>query len=148
MTDIKLEVNGTDIRYNYSCCKFKDHVCSKVAKSTLWDEDGDGLVLYIDRHLIFCGNFSFISSFQLERMNSQIRYSYTCCELFDRKWQSLTQCFDKSTAYVPNNERSIFTWPQIPVACDPGFGLSSLLLKRDASWAEWKFEFRCCKVVY
>ena len=146
MTGVKLEKIGTGIRYNSTCCDFKDPVCRTTKKSTTWNYFGQGKANYLDRHIMECGGFGFISSFQLENINSQIRYVYNCCAIFDSKWKNLMQCFDRFTSYVEVNSHSIYTLAQIPVQCEGGFGLSRLEMQiKDL---RWRFRFRCCKVIY
>ena len=147
LTAIKLDVDGTNIRYNYSCCKFMDPVCNLAFKSTSWNGDGGGYAYYLDRHQIDCGRLGFLSSFQLERdnSNSKIRYLFTCCDLFDARWQALMQSVDKQIKFVPHNT-TVYTFAQIPVECDPGFSLASFQLHRNGALTEWSFKFRCCKV--
>ena len=147
MTGVKLEKAGTDIRYNFTCCNFKDPVCHATTKSTPWNDYGAGNPRNLDRHIMECGSFGFISSFQLENDNSRIRYVVWCCELFDSKWKNSMQCSDKSTQYVEDNGHSIYTMAQVPVQCEAGFGLSRLRLQR-VTFKDWGYGFRCCKVIH
>ena len=142
MTGVKLDKIGSHIRYNVSCCDFKDPVCHTTTKLTLWNDYGHGNAVFLDRHLMDCGGFGFISSFQLESISSLIRYAYKCCAIFDSKWKNLTQCFDRFTSYVADNAHSIYTLAQIPVQCETGFGLSSIEMQRLVT-GHWRFGFRC-----
>ena len=148
ITGVKLETSGTGIRYNFTCCFFKDPVCHATSSSTPWNDFGTGNAHFLDRHIIECGALGFISSFQLENTNSKIRYTYMCCAIFYTKWKNSMQCFDRHTSYVADNAHSIYTLAQIPVQCKTGFGLSSLSLQRELSQARWRFKFRCCKVIH
>ena len=148
LTSVKLQVNGTNIQYNYSCCEFKDPVCSMTYNLTAWKFGGGGSASFLDVNQIDCGTFGFIASYQLETSVEEMRYSYTCCELFDSRWRSRVQCADKTTPFVSLAVQPLFTLAQMPVHCDAGFGLASLSLIKNALLTQWRFEFRCCKVSY
>ena len=143
MTSASLEKNGTDLRYNYSCCDFEIQLRQVTVNSTNWEYGTIGLTNAISKCPIDCGKFAFITSFQLERDSSNIRYSYTCYEVLD---QHLMQCKTNATRRVVQNEFSTFTLAEVPVLCDAGFGLSWLQLQIEHGL--WGFNFRCCKAAY
>ena len=147
MTKANLEKSGTDIRYNYSCCSFKGSICHAMFNSTNWSSGHSGSNSVILRHPIDCGEFAFISSFQLERKSTNIRYSYTCCDVVDQKWKDLMQC-TYAKRLVAFNGFHTLSLAEVEVSCDAGFGLSSLKLHADYDIWQWGFEFRCCKIAY
>ena len=112
-----------------------------TSNSTKW-EYGSGENSYaMKKCSIDCGKFAFISSFQLERDSSNIRYSYTCSEVVDK---NLMQCTTNATRLVDFNGFYTLTLVEVPVSCNAGFGLSWLQLHIDSG--VWGFKFRCCKV--
>ena len=146
MKSASLEKNGTEIRYNYSCCGFKIPICHMVVNSTNWIDDVLSWTGHIEKHPIDCGTSAFISSFELEMNSIKSRYSYTCCQVFDQIWKDSMQCKTQMTKFAANNLFETLKLAEIPVSCDAGFGLSRL--KLNATQVNWAFEFRCCKVAY
>ena len=118
-----------------------------MLSSTNWSNGHDGVNLAISKHPIDCGEFGFISSFELQRNSANIRYSYACCEIVDLKWKDLMQC-KNVTRHVVINGFHTLTLAEIPVSCDAGFGLSRLTLQMNPDKRQWGFGFRCCKVAY
>ena len=92
LSSVQLQVNGTNIRYNYSCCQFKDPVCSMTHNLTAWKFGGEGSASFLDSNRIDCGTFGFITSHRLEMSGAEMRYSYTCCELFDSRCLTFSFC--------------------------------------------------------
>ena len=145
MTSAGLETNGTHLRYYYSCCAFKVPICHMMLTSTEWMDGHSGVILAISRHPIDCGEFGFISSFQLQRNSENVRYSYACCEVVDQTWKDLMQCINFTRLVVIRGFHTL-TLAEIPISCDAGFGLSRLTLHMSNDKRQWGFEFRCCKV--
>ena len=133
MTGLKLENNGSGIRYKYSCCKFKDPICQLSEK----------IGPKID-----CGRLAFISSFQRKEEINTLRYSYKCCELFQSRWVGRMQCIENATQFVGLNANSVYVLTNIPIQCPAGYGLSMLTLKSNAARNKRQFIFRCCHVSY
>ena len=143
MTSASLEKNGTDLRYSYSCCDFEIQLRQLTVNWTNWEYGASGNTYAISKFTIDCGKFAFITSFQLERDSSNIRYSYTCYEVLE---QHLMQCTTNTTRLVAHNQFSIFTLAEVPVLCDAGFGLSSLQIHLHNGL--WGFNYRCCKAAH
>ena len=149
MTSARLEKNGTDIRYNSSCCRFKIPLCHRIEKSTQWKDLGREYLFITTLHVVDCGDFAFISAFQLENNSTNIRYSYTCCQVFDQKWKDLMQCNTNAAKHaVKTGSNRTLELAELPVSCNAGFGLSRLKIHIFQSSSEWGFEFRCCKVTF
>ena len=148
MTGFKLEKNGTDIRYNFSCCNFKDPVCQVRARSTNWTDIVNGSFYFLEKLAINCGRVGFINSFQLKKKNAQLKYSFTCYVLFDHRWMKQAECITRSTQSITGSMYLIYQLVQVPVQCEPGFGLSRVHLKTVGPKMKWRFSYRCCRVVY
>ena len=148
MTGVKLEKNGTDIRYNFSCCKFKDPVYHVRARSTNWTDAVNGSFDFLEKLVINCGKVGFISSFQLKRKNTKVKYSFICYILFDLRWMKQTNCLSRSTQSINGSMYLLYQLVQMPIQCQPGFGLSRLHLRKTVSKVKWRFFYRCCRVVY
>ena len=133
MTGIELEKRGTDIRYNFSCCDFKDAICYSGVK----------LASTID-----CGAFGFIISFPRRKEINDDRYLFKCCELVHSTWRGRMRCVENATHFVDSNASLIDTLTRIPIQCPAGFGLSMLKLNGKAAEMKLQVIFRCCHVAY
>lgn len=70
---------GDNIRYNTSCINADSITGTTSVNYTQWNAtSGSVCVNFLDRHNMACPNGQVLSSFKLQRNNSQIRYQYSC----------------------------------------------------------------------
>ena len=86
---LQLTENGTKIHYDYECAVvtnlfWKGRVlCLK--KYTPWGDNGDGNIIYLDRHNVNCDQEYLLEHVELKLMpedSRQWRYEYKCCKIY------------------------------------------------------------------
>ena len=145
-----LEANGMYMRYQYECCNFKDTAaCTNMQRMTMFNEDGDGNAVYLDRHSADCGNTGYINDFKVERNydHSKIRYSYYCCML-NGTWSEKSDCYTTQTSMTYDGYGLVYYLDRQTVSCDSGYALSFFKLFRYSFYSQWAYYYRCCKVNY
>jgi len=80
---LKLDRSGTNWNYKYDCCSVPSGSVSCYDTNTGYNDDGDGKVVYLDRHTMSCNTNYYITYFKLVRNSShnQYKYDYRCCKL-------------------------------------------------------------------
>ena len=82
ITQFKLHRNsvGDKIFYKYHCAKSPNsNTCRDV--TTEYNEQGDGNVIYLDRHAVNCNEGEYLSKFRLDAGDTgKYRYEYKCCK--------------------------------------------------------------------
>ena len=144
----QLQQDGSNTKYEFSCCKLQNLVCNITSRTTLWNDDGVGNSVFLDRHTVDCGESSFLQDFILQRdpTVSRMRYAYTCCDVTDPNWKTSVQCQEKETAYTSDGGGKVFNLASHNVVCDDGYALSKVYLQRNpAPHGQWKYIYKCCK---
>jgi hypothetical protein len=79
---LKNQGDGT-MKYAFKCSDLvhDNNMCYETI--TPFDEDGDGNMVYLDRHNVECGEGYALTSFGLERNSNdnRITYRYNCCRM-------------------------------------------------------------------
>ena len=72
--------DGDKIHYKYSCGNtIPSNSCRDV--TTEYNEQGDGNVIYLDRHAVNCNEGEYLSKFRLDAGDTgKYRYEYKCCK--------------------------------------------------------------------
>jgi len=82
---LKLDRSGDKWNYKYHCCQvsYSKASISCYEKDTLFNADGDGKNVYLDRHHLSCPSTYYIASMKLNRNSNhgKIRYTYKCCKV-------------------------------------------------------------------
>ncbi|XP_066931095.1 properdin-like isoform X1 [Clytia hemisphaerica] len=80
---LKLDRSGTNWNYKYDCCSVPSGSVSCYDTNTGYNDDGDGKVVYLDRHTMSCNTNYYITYFKLVRNSShnKYKYDYRCCKL-------------------------------------------------------------------
>lgn len=88
LNNFRLSSNNSNVRYDYSCSTSlinnKDvnniNIEQTINKSTNSNSQGQGNVIFLDRHNLDCGENSYISQFKLDSMGKpyDYQYNYTC----------------------------------------------------------------------
>jgi hypothetical protein len=88
-------------RFNYKCATGAGGpVNSGHQEYTAWTRGADKGLNYLDRHFLKCPEHEFITHFDEEVKNNDIRFNYQC-----KKWSAYNyQCRDKSTEWTARGE--------------------------------------------
>ena len=80
ITQFKLHrKDGDKIQYKYQCGDTTSNSCRDV--TTEYNDQGDGNVIYLNRHDIKCNEGEYLSKFRLNAGdNDKYRYEYKCCK--------------------------------------------------------------------
>ena len=83
ITSFRLTSNITlgKIRYIYKCCNTPGRNKTSYLAETPLNDDGDGHVWYLDRHLISCQYGYGLSKFHLLRNIEKYQYKFTCTKI-------------------------------------------------------------------
>ena len=128
------------MRYNYKCCSNITEAGATVeAKETPVNDDGDGNIMYLDRHHVDCGD-KLVSHVKLHRPNGeQIQYQYSCLPAAG----DLT-CRDVTTDNNDIGEGHVIFLDRHNVQCADDEALSSFKLHNTGSGMQ--YQYKCCKL--
>ncbi|CAC5381964.1 unnamed protein product [Mytilus coruscus] len=151
MRKFRLQRNGrgNEVKYEFSCCSLPSGFSSRTTtRSTSYDEDGGGNVIFLDRHHVSCPGNSFLQSFHLNRnsAHNRYRYTYSCHNPYS---SSGTSCYRDST-----NGNSLGYWrdwrrgrliylDRHLVDCPIGYFLNEFQLVHPAH-RTINYRYRCC----
>ena len=128
------------IKYNVTCSSGGAPI-STTSKSTPLNSDGNGNVIFLDRHNVDCGQNAFLSQFALDRggTGNQIRYSYKCANTD----KNLT-CRNVSTPANSDGFGNIIYLDRHDVKCNNDEVLSGFHLTRPST-NQIQYNYKCCK---
>ena len=139
---------GNRIAYRYRCCKLNKPICTRRTKVNRFTYDGRGNTVYLDRQVVDCGRYSYLTSFHLvrNRAGNHVRYIYGCCGLRRRRHRRRTHCY---FGYTPFNAegggRNIYL-DRHRLSCRGRFFLNYFHLQRNGH-GRYRYQYRCCRVV-
>lgn len=124
-------------KYDYTCNSRSD-IESSITKTTDFDEEGSGNMLYFDRHNINCDQ-SGINNLKLERDGKgKIRFSYACSKV-----PNITKCEKRTTAKNEDGGGNAFYLDRHNVKCNANEILTQLKLSRPDE-KSIQYEYTCC----
>jgi len=131
------------IRYKYTCCQLSAGTCSTRKKTNDYTIDGGGKVVYLDRQRVSCTSTGLINEFWLSRNSGhdRYRYEYYCCDT-----SISLRCYDSSTPYTAEGDRTNYYLDRQTVSCNRGYFLQSFRLKRNPGRTHMKYDIRCCRL--
>lgn len=103
---------GKKVQYKYTCCEMpEEKTC--ISKATTMNNDGGGNAIYLDRHIVQCGDDQSLSQFKLVRggNNKKYQYQYTCCHTNPPTGTTSMPSTTETTTTVPTTLE--FTTPSI-----------------------------------
>jgi hypothetical protein len=113
-----------DTQFNYKCAAGdKGPVDGGHQEYTAWTRGVDKGLNYLDRHFLKCPEHEFITHFDEEVKNNDIRFNYRC-----KKWSPAHdyQCHDKSTEWNPRGlDDTLIFLDRHNVQCGANEGLNN-----------------------
>jgi hypothetical protein len=142
MTRFGLETGGQNqMRYRYRCCPASGTLTSTPA-NTAWNEDGNGSIAYLDRHLASCGDSGMGQYWVSTKSPASMDVNWDCRKPSSSvKWT----CTDKTTDWNDTNNsfRTEYMDRHLAV-CDDTETLSKLQLQTGPN-ATIRYAYTCCK---
>lgn len=151
ITQFKLVRENSDgqatgnMRYEYSCNRITP-LSAPTAKSTDWNDEGNGNTVYLDRHYVACGPSEVISSFRLvRRLESEVpagefRYDYSCIDI-----GSENRTIHETEFNDDGGGRSIYL-ERHNISCPDGKALNSFGLVRNEMQTQYKYVYTCAEI--
>jgi hypothetical protein len=128
-------------RYAYVCCDLPVDCQRHDKKATSSNSDGNGNMVYLDRHTLQCNN-NFIDAFKLNRDGStKIKYNFDCCVIPDKK-----SCYQGTTKFDLDGGGNTVYLDRQNVACRRNYGLTYFKLNRNSAHNRIQYKFECCTI--
>jgi hypothetical protein len=145
MSMFKLERSGSNpnqVRYKYRYCQLGGSGCTTRKVNNGFTIDGQGSVVYLDRQYVSCISNGFINDYWSTRNSGhdRYRYEYYCCET-----RRSLSCYDSSTSYTDEGNRTNFYLDRQTASCNSGYFLQSFRLKRNSANNRMRYDIRCCR---
>lgn len=126
-------------RYDYTCMSGGD-LGSSTSKNTGFNDEGNGNVVYLDRHNIDCGSNSVLSQFKLNRSGqNQYRYDYSCLSS-----NKPLQCRSVTTQGNDDGGGNAVYLDRHDINCNDDETLSQFKLTRPTG-NTIQYQYKCCK---
>ena len=129
------------IRYKYTCCQLSAGTCSTRKETNDYTSDGGGRVVYLDRQRVSCTSTGLVNEFWLSRNSDRYRYEYYCCDT-----SISLSCYDSSTSYTAEGDRTNYYLDRQTVSCNSGYFLQSFRLRRNRGGTHMKYDIKCCRL--
>jgi hypothetical protein len=139
LNKVKLTNTADDkFKYDYTCSSGGNFE-PKQDKTTSWNSEGGGQVIFLDRHNIDCGEKSTLSGFSLNRKgDGNFQYKYSCLP----SKEALT-C-RKANTELTTIETSAKTLDKHNINCNSDEALSQIQL-HTATDGKIQYKYTCCK---
>ena len=139
----KLQRNGKGkYRYEYRCCDIPGVTCEKSNSETPLNSDGNGNMVYLDRHSLACSKNNFISQFKLNRNGAKLQYKYQCCGVSNVQ----KACYKANTNFNADGSGNTVYLDRHRVSCKNNYGITEFKLKRNGGKNKIRYEYECCTV--
>lgn len=140
---------GNHVRYDLSCCSLpRDFSCTTESRHTMFNFDGKGKVVYLDRHQVTCPYNGFLKQFHLNRNggHDMYRYTYSCCTPNGSERANM-RCTSHSTPTNSDGGGKNFVYlDRHQVTCHLGYFLNSFRLARPSP-GNIRYDYRCCAYI-
>ncbi len=140
-----MQRSGSNMRFQYKCCRLKASVCSNSGRSTGFNSAGRGNTIYLDRQTVSCGDGGYLNGYRLQRSGGNVRYYFTCCNLYYSSQRSRTSCYGSYTGYTYNGGGKNFYLDRQTVQCNSRYFLTQFNLQN--SGRNWRYYYRCCRII-
>ncbi|MCJ8271254.1 MAG: hypothetical protein MJK04_17875, partial [Psychrosphaera sp.] len=137
LSGFKLENNGSNYQYKFSCNSASGDISSANTQTSSSD-DGNGNTVYLDRHAVDC-NGRAIGNFQLIRSSGdQVAYRYSCgTQMLQNDWSM------KYTDYNDDGGGNAVYLDRHNVDCGANGILSYFKLERDSQGSNYRYAYKC-----
>ena len=154
MKSFKLQRAGQRIRYEYTCCKLNKKVCRNTMKYNTFTysvpQDGAN---FLDRQLVNCGPYGYVSSLQLRRnsYHNKIQYFYNCCRPTAQKHRTRSSCYSDFTRWTPSHYLRSYYLAAQTVGCKNRYFLNAFQLNNRYPRGQYintyyRYYYRCCRI--
>ena len=82
LTNLYGRNNNGNFGFGFDCVKFDVEAMECKEYFTNYNEATDKSIVYLDRHDVKCPDDQAMQGFEGQSQNGQLRYAYTCCQLF------------------------------------------------------------------
>ena len=137
-----MTVNGSTIKYKYSCLTHSAVVGGLIGGSTSWSATGnDGSTEYLDRQTVSCLGEYGIRSFVMKWENKKIRYDYTCIKVKTRT------CTEINTAQTDaGSKNEVVFLDRQNVKANKGEYINSFGMKRAEKNTKYFYKIKSCSI--
>lgn len=141
---VKMQRSGSQIRFEYKCCKLLKNVCSLRKVTNAFTYDGNGDTVYLDRQTVSCGSYGVLNDFWLSRSSNHKywRYNYYCCDMYRPR----LSCYRSSTSFTYDGNGKNYYLDRQSISCDSRYFLQYFRLNRNRSHDKWRYSYRCCRI--
>lgn len=151
MRQFKLQRNGrgNEVKYELNCCSLPSGFSYTITtRSTEYNSDGGGNVIFLDRHDVSCPDKGFLKSFRLNRNSHHdlYRYTYSC---YTPSSPGIMSCYTDSTrgnsmGYWRDWRRGRLIYlDRHLVTCHVGYFLNQFKLAHPGH-RTIQYRYRCC----